>query len=40
MSGSGKCSEEKQSRSKNRDRWKHAILDKRIRKDPLIIYYI
>lgn len=33
MSGSNECSEETQSISE--DRWRDAILDKRIKKDPL-----
>ena len=37
MSGSNECSEEKQRISEDRDRWRDAILDKRIKKDPLII---
>lgn len=37
MLGSDECSEGKQSISEDRDRWRDAILDKKIKKDPLII---
>ena len=39
MLGSDECSEGKQSISEDRDRWRDAILDKKIKKDPLIIWY-